>query len=80
MIGDDEEDEMDKAINKETELADFIGILNSFTFLNVTRATSAKDFGERIDRKTISNNVILICDKDLETKINAKIKENKKRE
>ena len=65
----EDEDEQDK----EFAIDDLIKCLNSFSFLNATRACSVDDFVEKIDKKTVANNVILICAKELKTEINAKI-------
>ena len=61
------------------ERLDFLDSLNSFTFLNATRAISVEDFVEKIDKKTISNNVMVVCAKELKTEINAILKEKQSR-
>lgn len=43
--------------------------LNGFEFLNAIRVISAEDFITRIEKKTISNNLILICSKQMENEI-----------
>ena len=59
--------------DKEFAILDLLDSLNSFSFLNATRANSVEDFVEKIDKKTVANNVILICAKELKTEITAKI-------
>ena len=50
-----EEDQM------ENEIYDFIEKLGAFRFLSVQRVISADDFETKIDKRTVANNVILIC-------------------
>jgi hypothetical protein len=53
--------------------------LNGFEFLNAIRVISAEDFITRIEKKTISNNLILICSKQMENEIIGELVNNQYR-
>ena len=65
---------------QEFDFYDFIEGLNKFSFLRgAARITSIEDFCKKIDARTITNNLILICSQELTTEVLAKLEEKSKR-